>query len=332
MLGSDFVYDNNFDKKESRIQTFLKENGFSTIQARTYKPVDIVEDVEVVVASKQINNKKLIFIVFRGTQPKSGDEHTKDIKTDRDITFNYDFSKYDKNIRVHNGFMKSEELFEKDLNNIRIGTTTLKTLLKSKPSNVQFLIAGHSLGGAIATLLAARLVDNYNISPDQIVLYTFGAPAVGNRNFQYLFDNNPKIAKTLKYNYRFVNIKDPIPYLTYSVALYHVGFPIKFNENFKILRGNYSSIKKSLKYHGSYLSFFKKYITSYKKMVESFNTFPNQIKINLIDYSSNIEKTPFEKRAIWVKEKGVDLPIQGYIMFRVGKYKKYFSTLNPIWH
>jgi len=46
---------------------------------------------------------------------------------------------------------------------------------------------GHSLGGALATLCAAELVTEYNLTA--VRLYTFGCPRVGNRPFAIALRN-----------------------------------------------------------------------------------------------------------------------------------------------
>ena len=53
--------------------------------------------------------------------------------------------------------------------------------LRAHPSEKLYL-TGHSLGGAAAILAAARLSD-LGVSPDQLIVTTFGAPAVGNEDF-----------------------------------------------------------------------------------------------------------------------------------------------------
>jgi surfactin synthase thioesterase subunit len=50
----------------------------------------------------------------------------------------------------------------------------------------KIILAGHSLGGAVATLYAARLVS-MGVRPEQIRIITFGAPAVGNAAFAAAF-------------------------------------------------------------------------------------------------------------------------------------------------
>ncbi|CUH97827.1 hypothetical protein P22_3973 [Propionispora sp. 2/2-37] len=58
-------------------------------------------------------------------------------------------------------------------------------LLTNKAGNLY--LTGHSLGGAAATLAGARLIS-MGISPKQIEVITFGAPAVGNAAFASAFE------------------------------------------------------------------------------------------------------------------------------------------------
>ena len=51
-----------------------------------------------------------------------------------------------------------------------------------KDRSRKLYITGHSLGGAAATLAAARLAD-LGVAPEQLEVITFGAPAVGNESF-----------------------------------------------------------------------------------------------------------------------------------------------------
>lgn len=63
-------------------------------------------------------------------------------------------------------------------------------------------LTGHSLGGAAATLAGARMIS-MGISPEQIEVITFGAPAVGNAAFAAKFE--PILHLT-----RVVNSGDPV--------------------------------------------------------------------------------------------------------------------------
>ena len=97
---------------------------------------------------------------FRGTEPRE----FSDIKADIYVAKN-DNLPYTKG-KVHRGFQKELD---------KLWPHLLEYLKENKPKNIT--ITGHSLGAAIATLFASRILD-YNP-----VLYTFGSPRVGTIQF-----------------------------------------------------------------------------------------------------------------------------------------------------
>ena len=82
-------------------------------------------------------------------------------------------------------------------------------ILRSNPQ-ARLYLTGHSLGGAAATIGAARLID-VGISPEQIKVITFGAPAVGNLAFTEKFSP----VMPLK---RIVNRHDPVVSILQSLS------------------------------------------------------------------------------------------------------------------
>lgn len=129
-----------------------------------------------------------IIVAFRGTQ------------TDRewiaDFTIDQVPFPYVKNeIEVHGGFFSIYQSCRE----------TIFYQLSKLSKNKTLLITGHSLGGALATLLT---LDSIHTTPSvNISLYTFGAPKVGNKAFQSLFNH---IVHT---SFRFVNLFDIVPLL-----------------------------------------------------------------------------------------------------------------------
>ncbi len=85
--------------------------------------------------------------------------------------------------KVHKGFNKyTQAMFsEKMLQLNEEYQEHIINLLKNNPQAKVYL-TGHSLGGAVATIGAARLIS-MDIDPKQIEVLTFGAPAVGNQAF-----------------------------------------------------------------------------------------------------------------------------------------------------
>ena len=154
-----------------------------------------------------------ITVIFKGTQEKE------DWKTNTNIK-KANFT--DDKIKVHEGFLTSFELFletiqrsDKKLGDFKIASLHEEFL--NKDTEVKFVIAGHSLGGAIATLLCA-----YIKSENNKVCYTFGAPPVGWEEFYKKFKEIPL--------YRIVNKLDPVPHVNILSAKIPTGIvPVSFS-------------------------------------------------------------------------------------------------------
>lgn len=78
--------------------------------------------------------------------------------------------------------------------------------LRAHPSEKLYL-TGHSLGGAAAILAAARLSD-LGVSPDQLIVTTFGAPAVGNEVFVRTYQDRFTLRRVVM---RGDPVKDALP-------------------------------------------------------------------------------------------------------------------------
>jgi pimeloyl-ACP methyl ester carboxylesterase len=78
------------------------------------------------------------------------------------------------NGRVHKGF-------DKAFNNL--WQDGIKDLVLQNPK-ARFWITGHSLGGALATMAAARISDASRV----VAVYTFGAPRIGDQAFRASYD------------------------------------------------------------------------------------------------------------------------------------------------
>ncbi len=83
---------------------------------------------------------------------------------------------------IHSGFNKYTQtaLFTKEDDGTTYGEYIAKVL--KEDSKRKMYLVGHSLGGAVATIGAARLVS-LGVDPQQLEVITFGAPAVGNQAF-----------------------------------------------------------------------------------------------------------------------------------------------------
>jgi len=103
------------------------------------------------------------------------------------------------NCRVHKGFLKS----------IASVIDSILDILNDRPEIKKFVCTGHSLGGALATLLGLFLAT---CSKDyQVQVYTFGSSKVGDSNFARLFD------KSVKQFFRVVQRGDPVTKTPFSI-------------------------------------------------------------------------------------------------------------------
>ena len=110
--------------------------------------------------------------------------------------------------RVHGGFLHAlNEVFHQ-----------LSELKLPGPGRALWL-TGHSLGGALAILAAARL-------PNVQGVYTYGAPSVGDAGFQASFQGHARL-------FRFVHGKDFVTRLLVAAPLVPPEFPFNFIEEFK---------------------------------------------------------------------------------------------------
>lgn len=161
-----------------------------------------------------ITRDDMIIITFRGTEPK-----LKDFKTDAD----FDKIPY-LNGNVHKGFGKAflKVWNEKDA----VLKKSMKEVLESyqEDKNKAIWCTGHSLGGALATLAAATLL---NENKPVKGLYTFGQPRTVDKVFADTFDQQFK-----NIAFRFANFNDIIaaipPYENGNFQ--HIGLLMQFDE------------------------------------------------------------------------------------------------------
>lgn len=98
---------------------------------------------------------------------------------------------------VHKGFHDYTQaaLFSEripDFDNLTLGEAIARDL-RRHPS-YQLYLTGHSLGGAAATLAAARFAD-MGVQPAQLQVITFGAPAVGNTAFARTYEKRMQLTR-----------------------------------------------------------------------------------------------------------------------------------------
>lgn len=109
-----------------------------------------------------VYNEKTLLILFRGTEPTQLSDVWADMKAWKTKRAGQ------RKGSIHTGF-------KKELDKV---WGSVDSCIKNNPGK-KIYIAGHSLGGAMATLAAARIQRN----EDFVKVYTYGAPRVGDRRF-----------------------------------------------------------------------------------------------------------------------------------------------------
>ena len=159
------------------------------------------------------SNEKVIFLVFRGTEP----DKISDVFTDILIR-QRNYSHYKG--KVHRGFATALRIVWQD---IRKALRADINMNGDRP----ICVAGHSLGGALATLAAYRIYKSDKFTLDG--LYTYGCPRVGNPEFADAFS---LIKKRI---FRFENNNDLVPKIPPKYVLKmmwkHVCLPDYFHHD-----------------------------------------------------------------------------------------------------
>ena len=127
--------------------------------------------------------------------------------------------------KVHQGYLR--------IVRHKLGSSLLTAVRQLNPT-IPCYITGHSLGGAIATLAALEIAIDIPQIREQLQLYTYGSPRIGDRNFAQAH------SKLIPNSYRIVNLSDSVPLVPpikienyYTTANYaHVGQKWFFSTQF----------------------------------------------------------------------------------------------------
>jgi triacylglycerol lipase len=154
-----------------------------------------------------VGNADLIVLAFRGTEPTK----LKDVLADADI-----FKLENLGGRIHRGFYEALQFVWQDI---------VAKIVEFQDNSQSILIAGHSLGAALATLAAVQLRLERDIVANGI--YTFGSPRVGDPDFRINYDR-----VFADRHFRFVNNNDVVTRVAPSFHPFnykHVGKMLYFD-------------------------------------------------------------------------------------------------------
>ncbi len=111
--------------------------------------------------------------------------------------------------RVHEGFWKAYSSIRDEI------------LMIVRNTNDRLFCTGHSLGAAMATILALDIQESLG---KRCIMYNMGSPRTGNANFAGLFEEGTE-------NHRITHWNDPVPHLPPLVlGFHHAGDEMWYNE------------------------------------------------------------------------------------------------------
>ena len=146
-------------------------------------------------------------IAFRGTETKNFSGQVHDLLTDAKIS-HVQFGPHQKS-KVHSGFLEAVD---------SIWDEVSEFIQENTVSGDKLWFTGHSLGAALATLAAAKIVFD-NDTPYEIGgLYTIGQPRTGNKYFKAEFDKRMR-NKII----RIVNNNDLVTMIPLPIGYRHIG-------------------------------------------------------------------------------------------------------------
>lgn len=124
---------------------------------------------------------------------------------------------------IHNGFQEG-------YGNLALDVRATVQNLRKQCTNCKVVFTGHSLGGALATVAAADHIASNAVPYDDMLVYTFGSPRVGNAEFANWFDSYMKGGA-----WRIVHFLDIVPRVPSRSPLLkeyqHVSTEVWFHSN-----------------------------------------------------------------------------------------------------
>uniref|UniRef100_A0A0D9W705 Fungal lipase-type domain-containing protein n=1 Tax=Leersia perrieri TaxID=77586 RepID=A0A0D9W705_9ORYZ len=170
------------------------------------------------------SSRRRLVVAFRGTEQSKW----KDLVTDLMLVpaglnperLGGDFKQ---EVQVHSGFLSAYDSVRNRI--IALVNNAVGYMDEDSAENIpkwHVYVTGHSLGGALATLLALELSSSQMAKSGVIfvTMYNFGSPRVGNRRFAEVYN------ATVKDSWRVVNHRDIIPTVPRLMGYCHVEAPV----------------------------------------------------------------------------------------------------------
>eukprot|EP00879_Flechtneria_rotunda_P023208 GHRR01024539.1.p1 GENE.GHRR01024539.1~~GHRR01024539.1.p1 ORF type:complete len:572 (+),score=242.27 GHRR01024539.1:796-2511(+) len=206
-----------------------------------FQPVAYIDNIETdtqvwVHVSKQLRE---VVVAFRGTEQVKWKDlisdlnlipQTLDVERTSGIDLGFGalplpFASFKTNteIMVHSGFLKAYDTVKTKV--LKIVDQLTADASAAMPWTI--FVTGHSLGGALATLAAYDLAGRRGLSAvgRHVVMYTFGAPRVGNKAFADAFAQRMKGAA-----WRITNSADIVPSIPRLMGYAHVRTGVRLDD------------------------------------------------------------------------------------------------------
>jgi len=155
-------------------------------------------------------NQKTVTIVFRGSK-ELGDWMT-NLRFKDENFYNRGY--------VHQGFRHASNLFLKMVREKGELNSYIPDILEN---NTKIVLAGHSLGGTMATLIGCHLLEK-GVEKENLEVYTFGTPPIGDKNFCNYYQDKLHL-------HRLVNEHDIVSRIDILVRFSHFGEEIILPSN-----------------------------------------------------------------------------------------------------
>ncbi|TKY53651.1 feruloyl esterase A [Spatholobus suberectus] len=167
--------------------------------------------------------RRRLVVAFRGTEQSQW----KDLRTDlmlvpAGVTFIHLLLTVPLLLQVHSGFLSAyDSVRTRIISLIQLAIGYVDDHSESL-HKWHVYVTGHSLGGALATLLALELSSNQLAKRGaiSITMYNFGSPRVGNKRFAEVYNER------VKDSWRVVNHRDIIPTVPRLMGYCHVERPV----------------------------------------------------------------------------------------------------------
>ena len=230
------------DRVGNIFYTFMQHDGW---HAERFKKTGELADVNIFLAKRfdPQSGKNTYILSFRGTASKK--DVRLDKRTGRVLFAGSSLEEIKKNAerldvpdtfpKVHKGFLQyTLAALSADLENEDLvpDSDRLYDVIK-EDANSELIITGHSLGGAAAVLYAASIV-NMGVPSERVKVVTFGAPAVGNKEFAEIYQDKINVT-------RIYSSFDPVPgglQSFYSYVQFGKPFVVRSDPRVRVMQHN----------------------------------------------------------------------------------------------